>query len=192
MRGCWRAPVPSSKEELAKPGSVEPTLLSLAVDLAAIEGDSALYDQYLARSRAAVSPEERERYLYGLTSFTNPALVSETVDLALSPDVRSQDAQLVIGSLLATGMPPTRCGHWYANAGTRSRKRRASSSAIRSRGALGRACRAGRADEIEKFFATHKVPDAERTLQQSLESIRSCARFAEAQRPNLAAWLKGR
>ncbi|HVJ26029.1 MAG TPA: M1 family metallopeptidase [Vicinamibacterales bacterium] len=181
------------KEELAKPASVDPTLLSLAVDLAAIEGDSVLYDQYLARSRAAVSPEERERYLYGLTSFTNTALVKRTFDLALSSDVRSQDAQLVIGSLLANRDAADQVWTLVRERWDEIQKKTGESVGNTNLvSALGRACRAGRADEIEKFFATHKVPDAERTLQQSLESIRSCARFAESQGPNLAAWLKGR
>jgi hypothetical protein len=34
------------------------------------------------------------------------------------------------------------------------------------------------------------VPDAERTLRQSLEAIRSCSRYVEAQRPKLVERLK--
>jgi hypothetical protein len=59
-------------------------------------------------------------------------------------------------------------------------------------GALASFCDARTADEIRAFFARNKVPDAERTLQQSLERITSCARLAQAQRPRLAEWLKGR
>ena len=71
-------------QELDKPGSVEPTLLGVLINLAAIDGDAALYDRYLAKSKAATDPEERYQYLYGLTSFANPALVRRTMDLALS------------------------------------------------------------------------------------------------------------
>lgn len=59
-------------------------------------------------------------------------------------------------------------------------------------GALGSFCDARTADDVAAFFVRHKVPDAARTLQQSLETIRSCARFAEAQRPKLALWLQAR
>jgi aminopeptidase N len=178
------------QEELATPASIESTLLSLAVGLAALEGDSRLYDQYLARSRAAVNPEDRERFLYGLTSFTNPALVTRTFDLALSADVRSQDAQLVIASLIANRNAADQVWKLVRERWDEIQKKTGGSvgnTAIVS--ALGGSCDAGRADEIETFFASHKVPDAERTLQQSLESLRSCARFAVAQRPNLTAWL---
>ena len=88
-------------QELDKRGSVEPTLLGVVVELAAVGGDASLYDRYLARSKAATEPEERYRYLYALTSFADPALVRRTMDLALSADVRSQDAKYVIARMLA-------------------------------------------------------------------------------------------
>ena len=56
--------------------------------------------------------------------------------------------------------------------------------------ALAAFCDAGTAAEIKSFFATHKVPDAERTLQQSIERIQSCAATAAIQGPKLAEWLK--
>ena len=59
-------------------------------------------------------------------------------------------------------------------------------------GALSSFCDAGTAAEIKTFFSTHKVPDAERTLQQSLERITACARTASVQGPKLAVWLKAR
>ena len=43
-----------------------------------------------------MDPEDRYRFLYALASFTEPALVRRTMELALGPDVRSQDAKLVI------------------------------------------------------------------------------------------------
>ena len=57
-------------------------------------------------------------------------------------------------------------------------------------GALASFCDAATAAEIKTFFTTHKVPDAERTLQQSLERIDTCARGAAVQAPKLAEWLK--
>lgn len=97
-------------KELDRPGTVEPTLLNVAVRLAASDGDAALYDRYLARSKAAVNPEERYQFLYSLTSFGKPDLVRRTMALAVSPDVRSQDAKIVIVNML--GNPDTRELAW--------------------------------------------------------------------------------
>ena len=73
------------EQELDKPGAVEPTLLDVLVNLAPLEGDAALYDKYVARSRSAVGPEEQYRYLYRLACFSDPALVRRTIDYAVGP-----------------------------------------------------------------------------------------------------------
>jgi len=55
---------------------------------------------------------------------------------------------------------------------------------------LGQFCDTKTRSEIEKFFTTHKVPEAERTLQQALERISDCAALAAAQSPKLTEWLQ--
>ena len=51
-------------------------------------------------------------------------------------------------------------------------------------------CDAATAAEVKTFFTTNKVPDAARTLQQSIERIQACAATAAVQGPKLAEWLK--
>jgi aminopeptidase N len=176
--------------ELDKPGSVEPTLLTVVVQLAAIEGDAALYDRYLARSKAAVNPEERYQYLYALTAFSNPELVRRTMDLAASADVRSQDAKIVIANMI--GNPDTRELAWQLVRDRWTEIQKKTGEFVGNTvivGNLGAFCDAARADEVERFFATHKVPDADRTLKQAIETVRSCDQFAHSQRPKLTQWL---
>jgi puromycin-sensitive aminopeptidase len=179
------------EQELEKPGTIDATLLNIVVELAALEGDAALYDKYLARSRAATDPEQRYLYLYALASFGDPALVRRTLELAIGPEVRSQDTKLVLAEMLAAqasrelawdlirerwGAIQAKTGEFVGN------------TIIVS--TLGMFCDPAAIDEVKAFFATHKVPDAERTLQQSLERISSCARLAAAQRGKLAEWLR--
>ena len=181
------------EQDLDKPGSVDPTLLQVVVRLAAIEGDAALYDRYLARAKAAGDPETKYRYLYGLASFGNPALVRRTMDLILGPDVRSQDAKVFLAILI--GAPEARSLAWEL---TRQRWDELQKKSGESGGnslvvnALSSFCDTRAAGEIRSFFATHKVPDAERTLQQALERVESCARFVAIQRPKLDDWLRKR
>ena len=178
-------------QELDKPGSIEPTLRAVVVDLGAIEGDAALYDRYLARSKAATSPEERYQFLYALTSFSDPALVRRTIDLALSEEVRSQDAKYVIAQMLRN--PDGRDLAWdlvRARWGDIQKRTGEFVGNTVIVGALSSFCDAATAAEVRAFFAKNKVPDAERTLQQSLERIGSCARLQQAQAGKLAAWLK--
>ena len=59
-------------------------------------------------------------------------------------------------------------------------------------GALAAFCDDKHAAEITAFFAAHPVPDAARTLAQSLEAIASCSAVARAQAPKLEEWLRDR
>lgn len=176
--------------ELGKPGSVESTLLNAAVPVAALSGDAALYEQYLARSRAASDPEEQHRYMYALAAFSDPPLVRRTMDYIAGPEVRTQDTKIFIARLL--GNPDARQlarellqAHW-----TDVQKKTGEfigNTVIVS--ALGAMCGARALADVKKFFAVHKVPDAERTLQQSAERIEACTRLAAAQSGKLAEWL---
>src|SRR5262249_28044677 len=151
---------------------------------------AALYDRYLARSQAAVNPEERYQFLYALTAFAKPELVRRTMALVVSPEVRSQDAKIVIANML--GNPDTRELAWTLVRERWAEIQKKTGEFVGNTvivGALGSFCDAGKADEVEQFFNAHKVPDAERTLKQSVETIRSCARFAQAQRPKLQQWV---
>jgi hypothetical protein len=56
-------------------------------------------------------------------------------------------------------------------------------------GALGSFCDPRALAQVRQFFGVHKVPDAERTLQQAIERISACQARSAAQSPKLAAWL---
>ena len=53
-------------------------------------------------------------------------------------------------------------------------------------------CDASMHEQVQDFFALHKVPTAERTLKQSLESIHNCADLKSRQTQELSAWLQQR
>jgi aminopeptidase N len=178
-------------QELGTPKSVESTLLDVAVEVAAANGDSALYDRYWSRSRAAVDPEERYRFLYGLTSFADPSLIRRTMELALGPEVRSQDTKVVIAAAL--GNPATREIAWAILQERWAEVQKKTGEFVGNTvivSALASFCDVRHAQEIKTFFAAHPVPDAERTLVQTLERIQACVTQSTAQTPKLAEWLK--
>jgi len=179
--------------ELEKPGSVQPGLVNVVVDLAASDGDQALYEKYLERSRAAKDPEEKYRYLNALTSFRDPALVRRTMNLILGPDVRSQDAKVLIAQLL--GNTDTQHLGWELLQARWDDVQKKTGEFVGNTvivSGLGAFCDARTVDEVKQFFSAHTVPDAERTLQQTIERIASCAALSAAQSDKLAAWLMTR
>ena len=180
-------------EELSKPGTVEPTLLNAAVTVAARHGDRALYEKFLERSRAASDPEEHYRYMYALAAFDDPALVRRTMDYIASPEVRSQDTKVFLAALLAN--PDARKQSWSLLRERWAQLQKKTGSLVYGGntvviGALGSFCDSRTRADASRFFAVHKVPDAARTLQQSLERIGQCSQLAATQPAKLTAWLR--
>ena len=179
-----------TESELDSPGSLDANLLNEVVKVAALGGDAALYDRYLARSKQAGSPEEHYRYLYALASFSDPSLVERTIDYILSPEVRSQDAALFVARLLTN--PDAQAPAWKLLRARWDDFQKKTGQVFGAPGvasALGSFCDSRSATEVQQFFAEHKVPEAERTVQQAVERISTCAELSAAQGPKLAAWL---
>jgi len=178
-------------QELTTPKTTDPTVLDAAVTVAAASGDAALYEKYLARSKSAVDPEDRYRFLYGLTSFSDPALIRRTMEYALGPEVRTQDTTNVIAQLFANEAARPLAWDMLRERWDAVQKKTGefigNTTIVNG---LSGFCDAGRAAEIKTFFAAHPVPDAERTLSQVLERVSGCAMQAAAQKPKLEAALK--
>ena len=68
-------------------------------DLAALNGDAAFYDRVMAALKNPKSPEEYYMYLFTLPQFNDPKLLERTLEFAVSPDVRSQDALQVVAGV---------------------------------------------------------------------------------------------
>jgi hypothetical protein len=112
------------------PNSLAPSLAPTVLQVAAVSGDRSLYDQYVARlATLSAQPEEYYRFFNALSWFRDPALVRATLDLAISPTIRSQDTGTLIGGLLGhpPGRSPKRSGRRSSTSSARSRAFRRSS-----------------------------------------------------------------
>jgi aminopeptidase N len=179
---------------LTDPRSISGTLAPTALGVAALAGDAALYDRYRAQLAAlAAQPEEYYRIFGALASFRDPALVTRTLALAVSPEVRSQDVATLIGGLLAR--PDTQDAAW---AFTRDRWPELTDMLGEFQGlpriisALGAFCSTPRAEEVRTFFAANPVPSADRAIRQAVEQIESCVALAARQSESVGRWLAAR
>jgi aminopeptidase N len=178
-------------QELAKPGAVDGALLDAVLPIAARNGDADLYVKYLARSQSAKDPEDHDRYVNALTKFSDPVLVKRTLDYILGPDVRSQDAKLLIAGLLTDRAVQSLA--WQLLQARWDEVQKKTGEFVGNTvivGALAAFCDTKTLGDVRRFFAIHKVPDAERTLQQSIERISACIRLHDTQHAKLAAWLR--
>ena len=176
-------------QALENPASVDRGLAASAFRLAALNGDDAFYDKLLAALKNAKSPEEYYMALFALPQFSDPRLIQRTLDYAISPDVRSQDALQLIGSVMQNPAGEELAwdfvlAHW--NAVQKAGGPFASAEIV---GATSSFCDTHMRDQVSDFFKAHKIEAAERTYRQSIERINDCVDLKSQQEPQLASWL---
>jgi len=171
--------------------SLPATLAPTALRVAAMGGDHALYDQYVAKLGAlAAQPEEYYRFLNALPWFTVPALTKRTLEYATSPAVRTQDTGTLIGYMMAHPWSQEMTWEYVQTNWPTMVKTLGEFQGIPAIvGSLGSFCSAPRAREVRAFFEKNPIPSSQRALQQAIERIESCAALEERQARPLAAWL---
>jgi len=170
--------------------AVDPTLLYPALSIAARSGDSALYEQLQKRAQSATSPEASLRYLLVLGDFRTPALVERSLEYAISPQVRSQDAPFLLNRVLGNHATQDQAWDWIRQHWAQVEAKLTNFSAGSVVNSAGTFCDAGHKQQVQQFFTEHPIPTAQRTLQQSLEFIGNCVDLKAQQQPNLASWLQ--
>jgi aminopeptidase N len=176
---------------IADPTTLAPSLAPTVLQVAAVSGDRALYDQYVAQlEKLAAQPEEYYRFFNALSWFRDPALVNATLALAVSPTVRTQDTGTLIAALM--GRPWSRDMAWEftkAQWKTLVDKHGVFQGIPTIITGLGGMCSATRVADVKQFFAMNPVAAAQRGLRQSIERVESCAALDARQSPAFAAWL---
>ncbi|MEO6028244.1 MAG: M1 family aminopeptidase [Candidatus Binatia bacterium] len=172
--------------------TLEPNLVPVIANLVARDGDATLYDRFLERKRtsAADDPEEEERFLYALASFEDPALISRTLALTFSDDVRPQDRAFVLSRLL--GGRASRLTAWaYIRDGWNERVLTMDPMlrqyVIRGMASLTPASVAG---TVGDFLQAHVTDDTRETTAQAREQLRIDAAAVARMGPELTAALR--
>jgi len=176
---------------IAEPNSVPSTLAPKVLQVAAVGGDAALYQRYLDQMKTAgAQPERYYRYFNALSWFSDPALVKRTLELAVSPDVRSQDASTILGSLLVHPWSSDQAWEFTKERWPALLKTLNMFQAIPDLvGSFGAFCSVSRATDVKEFLAKNSVPAAARAAQQAIERIDSCVALDMRQSKPFAVWL---
>lgn len=178
-----------AEQALQNPASVSHELAFSAIRLAALNGDQAFYDQLMTALKSAKAPEQYYMYLFSLARFSDPQLLERTLNFAVSPEVRSQDALQLIrgvmdnpaGEKLAWAFVQSRWDDVQKAGGPF-----ASAEIVASTESF---CSDSLRDEVKSFYDAHKIAAAERTYRQSIEHINDCIDLKSQQEPQLASWL---
>ncbi|HZD47445.1 MAG TPA: M1 family aminopeptidase, partial [Silvibacterium sp.] len=169
--------------------SVDPTLAETAMEIAAINGDSALYDRLQKEAETSTNPELQEGSLRLLAEFKDASLEKRSLDYTVSGQVRNQDS--VIELLIMLQGTDTRDLAWNY---IQQNWDKVQAQLTTSMGGYlvsgtGSFCSAEKRDEVVSFFATHKVAASERALARAKDQINDCIELRSLQEPNLKAWI---
>ena len=172
--------------------TIEPNLLDAAIALSAQNGSADFYNSIQTISEKADDPGLQGEAQEMLTRFRDTALVTRTLEYATSGKVRNQDSWILIAQEL--GQSETRGvawpwvqAHWEL---VQAQLTTASGANLVS--ATGSFCTVEQRDQVQRFFAVHKVEAAERTLGKAVDSINACIQLKRTQEPKLKAWLAAR
>ena len=169
---------------------VDPILSNTAIELAASNGNAALYDKFFTLSKDERDPVLQSDSLTTLALFQEPALVTRTLDYAVSGQVRNQSSWILISILMSRAETRDMAWDYVRNNWEKVHVQLTASSGARIVGAAGTFCTEKQRDEVQSFFSTHKVDGSERTLLKSIDSINACIQSRAAQEPKLKAWLQ--
>jgi aminopeptidase N/puromycin-sensitive aminopeptidase len=174
---------------LEDPASVDATLGQTALAIAARNGDAALFDQLQKVAETSTNPEFQEGALRLLPEFEDPALVLRSLDYAASSKVRNQDA--LIQFAIALQIDATRDLAWTYIKSHWDTLHTLLTPELGSIlvGSTSAFCSAEARDDVQTFFADHKVPSADRSLKHAVESINGCIELRKLQEPNLDKWI---
>jgi puromycin-sensitive aminopeptidase len=152
--------------------------------------DPTVLDQLLTVYRESESAEEKSQVLCVLGTATDQTLLQRVLDFSLSHEVRSQDTVSVID-----GVARNRFGRILAWKFVRENWSKLvtmfeggplMSNLIQCASSF---ATEEQAMDIEKFHASHVVAGNDRTVKQTVESIRMKAKWLERDEKNLLEWL---
>jgi puromycin-sensitive aminopeptidase len=177
-------------EALRNPQAAEPNVLAAVVAILAHCGDEARYAEFLARFRAARTPQEEQRYLYALAGFRPPPLVRQTLERTLGGDIRKQDAPFVVRSLLWS--IHGRCLAWaFFKENWERMNREFPVTGVRRlcEGVTGLTT-AEWESEVHEFFRSRQVDLGGKTLEQYLEQLRIAVSLRQREGVVLREYLR--
>jgi aminopeptidase N len=160
-----------------------------ALEVAAVNGDAAFFDQLQKIFETAHDPQLEETALHLLGKFTQPSLQRRALALAVSGKVRNQDSAILLSNMLRD--PNTQDIAWQFVQENWPQVQAQITTLMGGRivGGTGSFCSAEKRDAVMSFFTTHKVHAAARSLLHARDQINDCIDLRSLQGPSLRAWV---
>ena len=175
------------------PASVSPDIRGIVFRLAAKRGSRSEYDAMWQLRADTPLQEEKVRFLYGLTSFEDKALLEETLERSLGDEVRVHDTVSVITLVAGNRLGRDLAWQFLKDNWTELDRRYGEGgfAIMRLVGIASAFTTLEMHDDVERFFTDNPAPGAARTISQSLERIRLNDAWLGRNRDELSGWFVG-
>lgn len=152
--------------------AVSPDIVPALVSILAHTGDKKRYEEFVTEFKKAIIPQERDRYMYALAGFRDKGLLRETLEKCLNGEVRLQDAPYLLRTVMTNTTGRELAWQFMKDNWNEILKQF-------PRNTIGKMCEGITSLVSEKllsdageFFATHKVEQAKRLIEQHLEKLK--------------------
>jgi puromycin-sensitive aminopeptidase len=167
----------------------DPELAAVAAIAVASVGSDADYDDFLQRFRTAPTPQLRLRFMFALAEFPTQAQMRRTIELALSGEVKTQDAPFLLNRCIANRSHGTLAWETVRRRWPELLDRFPDNTIVRMVGSITMLTAPHVVADVQGFFAEHPIPQSALTLEQLLERQRVNAALRARESEPLASAL---
>ena len=172
--------------------ATDPELAAAAANAVASIGTDDDYDDYVQRFRNAETPQLRLRYMFSLAEFPTEDQIRRTIDLAMSGDVKTQDAPFLLNRCIANRHNGEMAWESVRRQWPQLVERFPDNTIVRMVGSITTLTTPHLVADVQGFFSEHPIPQAAKTLEQLLERQQVNANLrARAAAPLAAALAAG-
>jgi len=146
-------------------------------------------DQLIEGFRTGSTPQEEQRYLYALADVRDGGQMEQVLDLAMTPEVRTQNAPFLIGACLANRDHGPLAWKLVHERWDEMNERFPSNSIVRMLHGIRLVSDPALAADVEAFLAEHPVPQGKHIVGQHVERMRVSVALREREAGALPAVL---
>jgi alanyl aminopeptidase len=173
--------------------AADPDMVPPLLELAARQGDRALYERFLAEAKRASERRDRLRVLRALGTFPDPGLRRDAFELSLGDAFPPLEGMQILYGAVFADLLEVREDAWeFVKSHYDAIVARVPPETLGNLPAYANGfCDPTRRAEIEAFFAPRvaSLPGGPRNLSKTLERIDQCVAFRKAAEPEVRAFL---
>jgi puromycin-sensitive aminopeptidase len=178
-----------SRAIVAAPEGVHPELVAAAIGVVAATGNADDYERFLADTRTAATPQEQLRAMYALAEFPDADLVARTCELAMSGEIKTQNAPFLLARCIANRRHGLLAWDFVRRHWSEATERFPDNTIVRMIDPVKLLTEPSAVADVQSFFAEHPIPQSAKTLDQVLERQRVNAALLAREQGALEASL---